>query len=49
LLTAICLSKLQYCQTILQCCLQENIRFDCNTYLNVLQQLFIHQLYIYIF
>jgi hypothetical protein len=31
LLRAICLSKLQYCGTILQCCSQENIRFDCNT------------------
>ena len=30
LFRAICLSKLQYCGTILQCCLQENIRFDCN-------------------
>jgi hypothetical protein len=30
LLRAICLSKLQYCGTILECCLQENIRFDCN-------------------
>jgi hypothetical protein len=30
LLRAICLSKLQYCGTILQCCLQENIQFDCN-------------------
>jgi hypothetical protein len=30
LLRAICLSKLQYCGTILQCCSQENIRFDCN-------------------
>jgi hypothetical protein len=29
LLRAICLSKLQYCGTILQCCSQENIRFDC--------------------
>ena len=31
LLRAISLSKLQYCETILQCRLQENnIRFDCN-------------------
>jgi hypothetical protein len=30
LLRAISLSKLQYCGTILQCCLQENIQFDCN-------------------
>jgi hypothetical protein len=30
LLRAICLPKLQYCGTILQCCLQENTRFDCN-------------------
>ena len=29
LLRAICLSKLQYCGSILQCCSQENIRFDC--------------------
>jgi hypothetical protein len=29
LFRAICLSKLQYCETILQCCSQENIRFDC--------------------
>jgi hypothetical protein len=28
---AICLSKLQYCGTILQCCLQENIQFDCKS------------------
>jgi hypothetical protein len=28
-LRAICLSKLQYCGKILQCCSQENIRFDC--------------------
>jgi hypothetical protein len=30
LLRAISLSKLQYCGTILQCCSQENTRFDCN-------------------
>jgi hypothetical protein len=30
LLRAICLSKLQYCGTILQCCSHENVRFDCN-------------------
>jgi hypothetical protein len=30
LLRAICPSKLQYYGTILQCCSQENIRFDCN-------------------
>jgi hypothetical protein len=35
LLRAICLSKLQYCGTILQCCSQENIRFDCNRYFKI--------------
>ena len=32
LLRAICLSILQYCGTILQCCSQENIRFDCKNH-----------------
>jgi hypothetical protein len=45
LLRAICLSKLQYCGTILQCCSQENIRFDCN--LNLLFNFLIaHQVHV---
>jgi hypothetical protein len=40
LLRAICLSKLQYCGTILQCCSQENIRFDCNTQIGIISKSF---------
>ena len=44
LLRAICLSKLQYCGTILQCCSQENIRFDCNYMYFSPNTIFIHMI-----